>query len=238
MPIRTDPIGQWLRIPSMTDEGWTWAEQAAADGRPAPRLGLVSESAEPEAAGSEPTANALSSEELLMAVAAGDRSAFAQLYDRLAPRVFGLVRHLLRDAAQAEEVTQEVFVELWQTAPRFDASRGTVVTWALTLSHRRAVDRVRAAQASRERDLRVGARDWMPDHDSVAEQVELRLEGERVQAALARLTELQRQAVTLAYYRGYSHTEVAELLAVPLGTVKTRIRDGMIRLRDELGVAS
>lgn len=224
-------------VPDVSEQGWKAAEQDAVRGESVTRLGLVTDSAEP-AADHGPAPTEPSSEELLLAVAAGDQAAFARLYDRLAPRVFGLVRQLLRDAAQAEEVTQEVFVELWQTAPRFDATRGTVLSWALTLSHRRAVDRVRAAQASRERDLRIGARDWAPEHDSVAEHVELRLESRRVQAALDRLTELQRQAVTLAYYGGYSHSEVAELLAVPLGTVKTRIRDGMIRLRDELGVAS
>jgi RNA polymerase sigma-70 factor (ECF subfamily) len=97
---------------------------------------------------------------------------------------------------------------------------------------------VRASQSSKDRDTKVGIRDFQNEYDHVAETVEIQLEHERVQQAMLRLTELQRQAVTLAYYGGYSHTEVASMLSVPIGTVKTRLRDGMIRLRDELGVAS
>jgi len=175
---------------------------------------------------------------LLSLVATGDQRAFASLYDLMAPRVLGLVRRVLRDHAQSEEVAQEIFLEIWQNAPRFDASKGTAVTWIMTMTHRRAVDRVRSAQSSKDRDTRIGIRDFAPDYDNVAETVEVHLEHERVQRAMARLTDLQRQAVTLAYFNGYSHTEVAELLHIPVGTIKTRLRDGMIRLRDELGVAS
>lgn len=171
-------------------------------------------------------------------VAGGDQQAFARLYDLVSARVFGLVKRLLVDRAQSEEVTQEVFLELWQTATRFDANRGAALSWILTMAHRRAVDRVRASQASRDRDVRIGIRDHQQDYDDVAETIEVRLENERVVKALQRLTELQRQAVTLAYYGGYSHSEVARLLSVPIGTVKTRLRDGMIRLRDELGVTA
>jgi len=106
------------------------------------------------------------------------------------------------------------------------------------MAHRRAVDRVRASQAGRDRDLKIGVRDLEPGYDSVTESVEIRIEHERVERALGRLTELQSQAVRLAYYGGYSHSEVAAMLGVPIGTVKTRLRDGMIRLRDEMGVAS
>lgn len=175
---------------------------------------------------------------LLERVGSGDRDAFSLLYDAMAPRILGLIRRLLVDPAQSEEVAQEVFLEIWQTAPRFDRARGDATSWMLTLAHRRAVDRVRASQASRDRDARVGIRDLTIEFDEVAETVETRLEHSRVSAALARLTELQRQAILLAYYGGYSQREVADLLSVPLGTVKTRIRDGMIRLRDELGVTS
>jgi RNA polymerase sigma-70 factor (ECF subfamily) len=173
---------------------------------------------------------------LLERVAAGDQQAFSALYDAVAPRIFGLVKRLLVDHAQSEEVTQEVFLEIWQTAPRFDANRGAAMSWILTMAHRRAVDRVRAAQASRDRDTKVGIRDYAREYDTVSETIEIRIENERVQRAMERLTELQRQAVTLAYYGGYSHSEVAQLLSIPIGTVKTRLRDGMIRLRDELGV--
>lgn len=175
---------------------------------------------------------------LLERVATGDQAAFSELYDQLVPRVLGLITRLLRDRAQSEEVTQEVFLEIWQTATRFDPNKGGAATWILTMAHRRAVDRVRASQSSRTRDTKIGIRDFTPEYDNVSESVEVRIEHERVEKAMLRLTELQRQAVTLAYYGGYSHSEVAEMLSVPVGTVKTRLRDGMIRLRDELGVAS
>lgn len=177
-------------------------------------------------------------DELLPRVAQGDQTAFAELYDQTAPRVLGLVKRLLKDHAQSEEVTQEVFLEIWQNATRFDSARGSAASWMLTMAHRRAVDRIRASQAGRDRDLKIGVRDLQTDYDSVTESVEIRIEHERVERALGRLTELQRQAVKLAYYGGLSHSEVAKLLDVPIGTVKTRLRDGMIRLRDEMGVAS
>ena len=185
-----------------------------------------------------PAAVARRLQSLLEKVATGDRNAFSELYDEIAPRVFGLVKRVLIDHAQAEEVTQEVFLEIWQNAARFDASKGSAITWMLTMTHRRAIDRIRASQSSRDRDLRIGIRDFEPGHDAVAEHVEVSVEHERVARAMARLTELQRQAIELSYYGGYTNSEVAGILSVPLGTVKTRIRDGMIRLRDELGVTS
>jgi RNA polymerase sigma-70 factor (ECF subfamily) len=180
----------------------------------------------------------VTSEDLLGHVALGDQTAFAELYDRTASRVFGLVKRLLRDHAQSEEVTQEVFLEIWQNATRYDSGKGSAIGWMLTITHRRAVDRIRASQASRDRDTRIGIRDYAPAFDGVAERVEVQIESERVEEAMTRLTLLQRQAVQLAYFGGYSHSEVSAMLKVPIGTVKTRLRDGMIRLRDELGVAS
>lgn len=177
-----------------------------------------------------------SEDELLAGVAHGDRDAFATLYDRLGASVYGLVRRVVRDPAQSEEVTQEVLLEVWRTAPRFDVSRGSAVTWIMTMAHRRAVDRVRSEQAARDRNDRAGAREGAAAHDVVAEEVEVRLEHEHVRRALASLTDLQREAVELAYYGGRTYREVAELLGAPLGTVKTRMRDGLIRLRDALGV--
>ncbi|MDI9883103.1 sigma-70 family RNA polymerase sigma factor [Streptomyces sp. HNM0645] len=175
-------------------------------------------------------------DELLVRVARGDQQAFSRVYDAVCGPVLGVVRGVLRDPAQSEEVTQEVLVELWRTAARYQPSRGSALTWTLTLAHRRAVDRVRSAQAAAEREQRAARLGGTPAFDDVVEQVEARLEREQVRRCLRTLTELQRQSVTLAYYRGLAYREVAELLAVPLGTVKTRMRDGLIRLRDCLGV--
>jgi RNA polymerase sigma-70 factor (ECF subfamily) len=193
---------------------------------------LVTMTREPERVDQAPA----SLEDLLTAVASGDRGAFAELYDRTAPRVLGLIKRLLIDHSQSEEVAQEVFLEIWQTATRYQPTKGAAVTWMLTMAHRRAVDRVRASQSSRDRDVRIGIRDYEPGFDQVSEAVEVSVEHQRVAKALARLTELQRQAVQLAYYGGLSHSEIAARLSIPIGTVKTRLRDGMIRLRDELGV--
>ena len=177
-------------------------------------------------------------EELLAQVALGNQSAFGELYDQIAPRVLGLVKRLLVDHAQSEEVTQEIFLEIWQSATRYEPTRGGASTWILTMAHRRAVDRIRSSQAGRDRDTKIGIRDLAVAYDHVAETVEVRIEHERVEKAMTRLTQLQRQAVSLAYYGGFSQSEVADMLHIPLGTVKTRLRDGLIRLRDELGVAS
>ncbi|MFB6706834.1 sigma-70 family RNA polymerase sigma factor [Streptomyces sp. NPDC056333] len=177
-------------------------------------------------------------QELLEMVARGDQDAFARVYDAVCGPVLGLVRSVLRDPAQSEEVAQEVLVEVWRTAPRFQASRGSAMNWVLTLAHHRAVDRVRSVEATTAREHRAALLDRTPEFDEVTEQVESRLEREQVRRCLRTLTELQRQSVTLAYYRGLTYREVADLLAVPLGTIKTRLRDGLIRLRDCLGVSA
>lgn len=175
--------------------------------------------------------------ELMAAIARGDEAAFAELYDRMARMVYGVVRKVVRDPSQSDEVTQEVFVEVWRTATRFESERGSVKTWVLTMAHRRAIDRVRSEQASRDRTERVGHRDRVRPFDQVSEDVETRFEHQQVRTALDHLTDLQREAVELAFYGGYTYREVAELLDVPLGTIKTRMRDGLIRLRDAMGVA-
>jgi RNA polymerase sigma-70 factor, ECF subfamily len=176
-------------------------------------------------------------EDLLVEVAKGDESAFERLYPLVAGPVLGVVRRVVRDTAQTEEVAQEVLVELWRTAPRYDPAQGSALTWALTLAHRRAVDRVRSAQARSDREQRFGAESGARDFDEVAEAVTTNLEREQVRHCLGSLTTLQRESVELAYYGGRTYSEVAELLSTPLGTVKTRLRDGLIRLRDCLGVA-
>jgi RNA polymerase sigma-70 factor (ECF subfamily) len=176
--------------------------------------------------------------ELLQRVANGDQNAFARLYDMLSPRVFGLVLRVLVDRSQSEEVLQEVFLEVWQSASRFAPNKGQARSWILTIAHRRAVDRVRSSQSSTDRDVRAGLRDLDVAHDSVVEQVELRMEGEKVTAALSSLPEPQKEALTLAYYGGYSQSEIAALVGAPLGTIKTRMRDGLSRLRAEMGVTA
>ncbi|MDT0300916.1 ECF RNA polymerase sigma factor SigK [Streptomonospora wellingtoniae] len=174
--------------------------------------------------------------DLLRRVARGDERAFEQVYDRMSPSVYGLVRRILRDPAQSEEVAQEVMVEVWRWACRYDEHRGSPQAWMMTLAHRRAVDRVRTEQAATEREARAAAVGDGSPYDEVEEEATGRLEHERVRRCLETLTELQSQSVRLAYYGGYTYREVAKLLSSPLGTVKTRMRDGLIRLRDCLGV--
>lgn len=194
----------------------------------------VDASAQAAAAG-DSDGSRIDTDALLCAVGGGNLAAFENLYDAVAPQVFGLVRRVLADPAQAEEVTQEVFMELWRTADRYDPSLGKATSWTLRLAHSRAVDRVRAARASRERDLKVGARQHTVAYDDVNEQVEARLEAQDVRGCLEGLSDVQRESVQLAFYGGHTYPEVAELLSVPLGTVKTRLRDGLGRLRDCLG---
>ena len=174
-------------------------------------------------------------ESLIERVAAGDQSAFAALYDELVPSVFGVVRRVLRDPAQAEEVTQEVFVEIWRQAARFDALRGSVRTWAVTIAHRRAVDRVRSEQALRDRQARVAETERSVESTPESSALESE-ERRRARAAMAELSPVQREALEMAFYDGLTHVEIAERLGIALGTVKTRIRDGLIRLRTAMGV--
>jgi RNA polymerase sigma-70 factor (ECF subfamily) len=174
---------------------------------------------------------------LLKSVAAGDQCAFSELYDRMQPRVLGLAMRILRDVGHAEEVAQEVFLDVWQLARHFDHTKGTATGWILRKTHSRAVDRVRSAQASKVRDARIGLRDLHDPTDDIADTISLRIESKRVERALGALPEAQRQAVALAHLGGYSHSEVSAILKVPVGTVKTRIRAGIGRLREELAAA-
>jgi len=177
-------------------------------------------------------------EGLLELVARGDEAAFERVYTRVCGSVYGLVQRVLRDPAQSEEVAQEVLVDVWRSAARFDGEQGSAMTWIMTMAHRRAVDRVRSEQSAADRVRRLEGRAVGPPYDEVSETVEIQLEREAVRRCLDSLTRLQRESVDLAYYGGHSYREVAELLDVPLGTVKTRMRDGLIRLRDCLGVTA
>jgi RNA polymerase sigma-70 factor (ECF subfamily) len=171
-------------------------------------------------------------------VARGDREAFTGVFKAVSEPVFGMVCRVLRDKAMSEEVAQEVLVEVWRTAPRYDPDRGSVIAWVLTMAHRRAVDRVRSEQAASSRERRAALLDHETEFDEVVEEVETRLERDAVRACLRGLSEPQRQSVTLAYYQGLTYREVAERLSQPLGTIKSRLRDGLMRLRDCLGVTA
>jgi RNA polymerase sigma-70 factor, ECF subfamily len=166
----------------------------------------------------------------LVLVSRGDHRAFELAYGELAGPVYGVVRQVLKDPAQSEEVAQEVLLEIWRTASRFDPARGSAAAWALTIAHRRAVDRVRSENACSRREQK--AAEPEPAEDDVAETVAATLEHQRVRRCMGGLTELQRESIKLAYYSGYSYPQVAKLLGVALSTVKTRIRDGLIRMRD------
>ena len=173
---------------------------------------------------------------LLTLVARGDQGAFEALYERLARPAYGLIRKVLRDPAQSEEVVQEVLLEVWRTASRFDPARGGAATWVLTIAHRRAVDRVRSEAAAAGREQRTSQAAGAA-RDDVADSVEATLDAELLRRCLAGLSDVQRESITLAYYGGYTYPEVAKLLEVALGTIKSRIRDGLNRLRDCVGVS-
>jgi RNA polymerase sigma-70 factor (ECF subfamily) len=183
--------------------------------------------------GAVETADAIA--EALRSCATGDQSAMATLYDLTSAKVYGLALRVLRNPAHAEEVTQEIYVEAWQRSDTFQPGRGSALSWLLTITHRRAVDRVRSAEASAKRDQAYGADDPAASPVDPADQAVATIEAERVRGALTSLTDTQRQAVELAYYDGLTHREVAHALDVPLGTAKARIRDGLIRLRSALG---
>lgn len=174
--------------------------------------------------------------ELLERVARQDPTAFAELYDATRSRVFGMVLRVLRDPGYSEETTQEVYLQVWRSADRYDPRQGSALSWIITLAHRRAVDRVRSEQSGADRESHYGSTNVDAVFDSVSEEVTQRDDRRRVNECLGSLTELQRRSVELAYYRGFTYTEVAEELSSPLPTVKSRIRDGLKRLKNCLGV--
>ncbi|GAA4529068.1 ECF RNA polymerase sigma factor SigK [Amycolatopsis samaneae] len=174
---------------------------------------------------------------LLLRVATGDEAAFAEVYDLMAGAVLGLAVRMMRDRAQAEEVAQEALVDVWRRAAHYSPERGSARAWVLTIAHRRAVDRIRSEYAAEHREDRAGRLEERRPFDAVSESALANLEHERVRGCLSALTELQRESIVLAYYNGYTYVEAARVLRTPAGTVKTRIRDGLIRLRDCLGVA-
>ena len=174
----------------------------------------------------------LSDEALVALTARSEHSALAELYDRYGRSAYGLARRILRDDTLAEDAVQEAFLALWRTAARFVPERGKASTWILTLVHRRAVDLVR-----REEHRRADSLESAPEvgGGAVEEEALLRLQRERVQKALKQLPDQQREALELAYYGGFTQSELAERLGQPLGTIKSRMFSGLSRLRELLG---
>ena len=174
-------------------------------------------------------------DELLVRAGKGDREAFALLYDQVAATVYGLARRVVRDPQMAQDVAQEAFVEVWRQAPRFDPTRGKAISWIATVAHRRAIDRVRSEESRHMRENVSGsARDTITGGDEALAGVLAAERHEELSSALAGLTESQRQVIQLSFYDGHTYREVADLLGIPVGTAKTRIRDGLIKLRDVL----
>jgi len=168
----------------------------------------------------------------VLLAARSEQSALAELYDRYGRTAYGLALRVVRDPALAEDVVQEAFLAVWRSAPTFVPERGKASTWILTLVHRRAVDVVRREQRRRADSLE---RAPEPVSEGVVEDAWLRLQRERVQAALRRLPDAQREALELAYYGGFSQSELAERLGQPLGTIKSRMFAGLSRMRELLG---
>lgn len=188
--------------------------------------------------GTPPEGEAARLSDLLHRAGRGDQAAFAEFYDAISARAYGLALRVVRNPAHAEEVAQEAFLDAWRHSARFEPDRGSAAGWLLTIVHRKAVDRVRSVEAATARDEGWDRASAPVAHDQTAEEAHASLDAARVRNAVATLTDVQRRAVELSYFGGYTHTEVASLLDVPLGTAKTRIRDGLIRLRDLMGVAS
>lgn len=174
--------------------------------------------------------------DLLLRVARQDRAAFSLFYEQTSKRVYGLARRVLIDPNLSEDATQEVYLQVWNTAERFNPAMGSPMAWLMTLAHRRAVDKVRSEQSATDREARYGAASQTIDHDDVVDTVTQRLEAESVVRCLDTLTETQQESVRMAYYGGLTYREVAEKLGVAVPTIKSRIRDGLLRLKTCLGV--
>jgi RNA polymerase sigma-70 factor, ECF subfamily len=173
--------------------------------------------------------------ELMAKSALGDHGAFAELYDLTVRRIHGVVLRVLRSPEHAEEVTQEVYVEVWQQSARYTPAKGSVLAWIATMAHRRAVDRVRSVSSEVTRDHKYAYESVDPEVDRVWDRVAQNHDVDRVRAAMQALTPIQREALTLAYFDGLTQSQIAEQLDLPLGTVKTRIRDALKKLAETLG---
>ncbi len=172
--------------------------------------------------------------ELLCEIGQGSHEAFTEFYRRSSPRVFGLVRSVLIDPGLSEEVTQEVFIVVWRDAAAYDPARGSPMTWLLTIAHRKAVDRVRSQQSSADRNARWATASYTRPYDEVATSLVDRMESLQLMDSVDALSPLQREAIMLAYFGALTYREVAVTLSKPLPTVKSRIRDGLNQLREQL----
>ena len=175
---------------------------------------------------------------LLRSTAAGDRHGFTLLYAQLSGRVLLTARAIVRDPALAEDVTQEVFVEIWSRAAKFDPSRSSVTGWVLMMTRARAIDRVRAREAMHRQDHHFALRQRSRDTDTVSEQILTRDDHREVRAVLGSLTDLQREAIALSFYAGHSNIQASTLLGIPVATFKTRIRDALLKLREGIAASA
>jgi RNA polymerase sigma-70 factor (ECF subfamily) len=174
----------------------------------------------------------------LEGMARGEHAAMAELYDRHGRLVYSLALRVLRDQGDAEDVVQDVFAQAWRQASRYESTRGSVISWLMNLTRSRAIDRLRSRRARPETGADAGEATRMPDlAPPIDEQLALSDQAERIRAAVEQLSLLQRVAIELAFYEGLTHVEIAERLELPLGTVKTRIRQGLSKLKERLAGA-
>ncbi|MBX5478621.1 MAG: sigma-70 family RNA polymerase sigma factor [Pyrinomonas methylaliphatogenes] len=181
----------------------------------------------------KPRSQDQSDAELVRAIAQGDERALAAFYDRYASILFGLLLRILNDRSEAEDVLQEVFLQVWQEAERFDGARGRPFTWLVTIARSRAIDRVRARNSRDRKEMQASRSSWS-ETDEITQQLSRTEEREIVRRALAEIPEEQRDVLLLAYFEGLSQSEIATRTGAPLGTIKTRMRAGLRRLREIL----
>jgi RNA polymerase sigma-70 factor (ECF subfamily) len=177
-------------------------------------------------------------ERLLRETARGSESAFKALLERFAPLVFGIALRVCEDRSLADEVAQEAFLDLWRTAARYDAAKGSAQAWIVTIAHRRAVDCVRAEHARTRRERQSRALLPMVEFDQVTEEIEARGERELLRGCLGRLTRIQRESIHLAFFDGLTHAQISAKLQVPLGTAKARLREGLGKLKACMGAGA
>lgn len=175
---------------------------------------------------------------LLIETALGSHQAFTDFYNHTCSRVFGIARKTVIDPHLSEEVTQEVFLAVWSSAGKYNPEAGSPLTWLMTIAHRRAVDKVRSHQNDTTRQQRWAAATQTLPYDEVAESVCDRIEAQRLNDSLACLTELQHQAIVLAYFGSLTYSEVAHTLSTPIPTIKSRIRAGLKQLRNQMETAA